>query len=218
MSGRANAALNLLHLGCAFVLQWATGLVIEQWPQSRGMHPPEAHQMAMAATLALQLVALGWFATSPLRLPLPAFRHDLWRYLWVTRSPLAIQVMPYRRIRSPWNQHWDFLRRQAAAWRFAAGTSATLCFILTTALYIAISRPAVAVHIIEAGARAELGSDARNAGIAKLIGDRFATHEALSVVGWPSRALVDALAGFPGLIPVLTTSPSLMARRKGVQR
>jgi MFS family permease len=218
MSGRANAALNLLHLGCAFVLQWATGLVIEQWPQSRGMHPPEAHQMAMAATLALQLVALGWFATSPLGLRLPWFRRPLRQYLWVARSPLAIPVMPYMGIRSSWNQHSHHLHRQAVAWRFAAGTSATLCFILTTALYIAISRPAVAVHIIEAGARAELASDARNAGIAKLIGDRFATHEALSVVGWPSRALVDALAGFPGLIPVLTTSPSLMARTKGVQR
>ena len=32
VSGRANAALNLLHVGGAFVLQSATGLIIEQWP------------------------------------------------------------------------------------------------------------------------------------------------------------------------------------------
>ena len=35
MSGRANAALNLLHVGGAFLLQSATGLIIEQWPEAR---------------------------------------------------------------------------------------------------------------------------------------------------------------------------------------
>ena len=47
MSGRANAALNLLHVGAAFVLQSATGLIIEQWPEARGTYPAEAHQLAM---------------------------------------------------------------------------------------------------------------------------------------------------------------------------
>jgi hypothetical protein len=214
-SGRANATLNVLHLGCAFVLQWATGVVIEQWPQSRGTHPPEAHQTAMAATLALQLVALGWFATSPLRLSLPRFRRALWQYPSAARSALAIPVMPYMRVRSPWNQHWH-LRSQAAAWRFVAGTSATLCIILTTTLSVAVSRPAVAVHIIEADRGADLASDARHAGIAKLIADRLVTHEALSVVGWPSRALDDAPARFSEVTPVVRTSPS--QRATGMQR
>ena len=31
-SGRANAALNILHVGSAFAIQCATGLIIEQWP------------------------------------------------------------------------------------------------------------------------------------------------------------------------------------------
>ena len=44
MSGRANAALNLLHVGGAFVLQSATGLIIEQWPEVHGTYPAEAHQ------------------------------------------------------------------------------------------------------------------------------------------------------------------------------
>ena len=64
ISGRANAALNLLHVGGAFVLQSATGLLIEQWPEVHGTYPAEAHQVAMAATLALQLSALAWFASA----------------------------------------------------------------------------------------------------------------------------------------------------------
>ena len=35
VSGRANAALNLLHVGGAFVLQSVSGLIIEQWPETR---------------------------------------------------------------------------------------------------------------------------------------------------------------------------------------
>jgi MFS family permease len=218
MSGRANAALNLLHLGCAFVLQWATGLVIEQWPESRGVHPPEGHQIAMGATLALQLVALGWFATSPLRLPLPRFRRALWQYLSVAHSPLAIPIMPYTRIRSAGNPHWHLVRRQAAAWRFAAGTSATLCIILTTALSVALSRPAVAVHIIETDLGVELRSDAHHAGIAKRIDDPLATAAALSVAGRPWRPLDDAPAGVSEVTPALRASPSQMPKTTGIHR
>jgi MFS family permease len=39
MSGRANAALNVLHVGGAFVLQSATGLIIELWPTTNGTYP-----------------------------------------------------------------------------------------------------------------------------------------------------------------------------------
>jgi MFS family permease len=70
-SGRANAALNLLHVGGAFVLQSATGLVIEVWPEVHGTYPAEAHQAGIALSLLLQLAALAWFAWSPRRLPAP---------------------------------------------------------------------------------------------------------------------------------------------------
>ena len=72
MSGRANAALNLLHVGAAFVLQSATGLIIGQWPEARGSYPAEAHQLAMGASIGLQLVAFVWFALPPRRVPVPA--------------------------------------------------------------------------------------------------------------------------------------------------
>jgi len=61
LSGRANAALNLLHVGIAFVLQTAIGLVITQWPHSEGAYPAEAHQTALGALLGLELAALTWF-------------------------------------------------------------------------------------------------------------------------------------------------------------
>ena len=52
-SGRANAALNLLHVGGAFVLQSASGLIIEQWPAASGHYPAEAHQTAMLLGLLI---------------------------------------------------------------------------------------------------------------------------------------------------------------------
>jgi hypothetical protein len=71
MSGRANAALNLLHVGVAFVLQTAIGLVITQWPHSEGTYPAEAYQAAMGALLGLELVALAWFVLVAAPRPMP---------------------------------------------------------------------------------------------------------------------------------------------------
>lgn len=62
MSGRANGALNFLHVGAAFALQSATGFILEQWPQTDGTYPAEAHQIAMAIPLAMQLGAAAWLA------------------------------------------------------------------------------------------------------------------------------------------------------------
>src|SRR5215467_12133669 len=61
MSGRANAALNLLHVGIAFLLQTGAGLIIAQWPQSAGAYPAEAYRAAMGGLLTLELSALVWF-------------------------------------------------------------------------------------------------------------------------------------------------------------
>ena len=71
MSGRANAALNLLHVGAAFVLQSATGLIIEQWPEARGTYPAEAHQTGHGR----QLLSCSWS-----RSPGSPCHHDACRY------------------------------------------------------------------------------------------------------------------------------------------
>lgn len=61
IAGRANAALNVIHIGGAFVLQELIGIVIERWPVDGTHHPMIAYQVAFGIDLALQLVAWIWF-------------------------------------------------------------------------------------------------------------------------------------------------------------
>jgi MFS family permease len=61
IAGRANAALNVFHIGGAFVLQYATGLVIQQWPSQDGHYPAIAYQVAFGLNLVFQVAALVWF-------------------------------------------------------------------------------------------------------------------------------------------------------------
>jgi MFS family permease len=53
-SGRANGALNLLHVTAAFVIQYAIGLGVQQWPAEDGHYPPEAYQAALGLNRAAQ--------------------------------------------------------------------------------------------------------------------------------------------------------------------
>jgi MFS family permease len=140
LSGRANAALNLMHVGCAFLLQSATGLIIEQWPDVRGSYPAEAHQLAMAATLVLQILALAWFAISPIR----------------TTAAVSTARLLQRMSRpvSSGAHRAQLAGERAAGWRLAAAASLMLCIGLVGALLTAVSRPTVAVHVIEIGAHA----------------------------------------------------------------
>ena len=60
--GRANAALNVLHIGAAFAVQTAIGLVVGLWERDGGGHyPAHAYQIAFFAIVILQLAALLWF-------------------------------------------------------------------------------------------------------------------------------------------------------------
>ena len=163
MSGRANAALNLLHVGAAFVLQSATGLIIEQWPEARGTYPAEAHQLAMGASVVLQLVAFAWFALPPRRLPVPAMARAASRSLSAAYARPATATTPYTMAALAWTQHVELARKQAAGWRSAAAASAVLCIGLAAALSMTISRPAVAVHIFEVDRLADVpASDGRS--------------------------------------------------------
>jgi len=59
---RANGALNLVHFGWAFLVQYGIGLVVGQWPPQDGHYPIAAYQAAFGLSLALQAAALLWFA------------------------------------------------------------------------------------------------------------------------------------------------------------
>jgi len=61
-AARANGALNLLHFGWAFTIQYGIGLVVGQWPSQNGRYPVVAYQAAFGLSLALQVAALVWFA------------------------------------------------------------------------------------------------------------------------------------------------------------
>jgi MFS family permease len=61
IAGRANAALNVIHIGGAFALQELIGIVIERWPVEGTHHPMIAYQIAFGIDLALQFVAWIWF-------------------------------------------------------------------------------------------------------------------------------------------------------------
>lgn len=61
LAGRANAALNILHIGGAFALQESMGLLVGHWTSIGGHYPPIAHKTALALATGLQLVAMIWF-------------------------------------------------------------------------------------------------------------------------------------------------------------
>ncbi|WP_316229978.1 MFS transporter [Bradyrhizobium sp. SZCCHNR1051] len=61
IAGRANAALNVFHIGGAFALQCLTGLVVQLWPAVSGHYPAIAYQAAFGVNVALQIAAAIWF-------------------------------------------------------------------------------------------------------------------------------------------------------------
>ena len=75
--GRANSALNVLHLTAACAVQAGMGAVIARWaPGQQGHYPVLAYRVAFAMPLAVQIAALALFvligpATNEAELVLP---------------------------------------------------------------------------------------------------------------------------------------------------
>jgi predicted MFS family arabinose efflux permease len=67
--GRANSALNVLHLTAAWAVQAGMGAVISMWPAGPYDHYPVlAYRAAFAMPLAVQIAAFAWFVfREPLR-------------------------------------------------------------------------------------------------------------------------------------------------------
>jgi MFS family permease len=100
MVGRANAALNMVHLGGALVVQSVTGVIIQQWTSENGHYPAIAYQVAFAFNVSLQILALIWYTwpererrdpALKIRVPQPAFHFD----------PIA--VAPYQNAARVWD-------------------------------------------------------------------------------------------------------------------
>jgi hypothetical protein len=62
IAARANGALNLLQFGWAFAVQYGIELIVSQWTPHDGHYPLAADQAAFGLSLALQVLALLWFA------------------------------------------------------------------------------------------------------------------------------------------------------------
>jgi hypothetical protein len=60
-AARSNGALNLLHFGWAFTIQYGIGFVVGQWPSRDGHYPVAAYQTAFGVCLVFQAAALLWF-------------------------------------------------------------------------------------------------------------------------------------------------------------
>jgi hypothetical protein len=71
-----------LHIGGAFVLQYAIGAVIDFWGSKGGHYPAAAYQSAFAIVLSFQLAALIWFLASEL----PASADDPLKYSITAKS------------------------------------------------------------------------------------------------------------------------------------
>jgi MFS family permease len=105
ISGRANAALNLLHVGGAFALQSLMGLIIQQWPAEGGHYPPLAYKTALGVVLALELVALVWFFLPAARTSRGQARVEVWIEAWVDLRAAADLHLPAARVLSRTGTH-----------------------------------------------------------------------------------------------------------------
>jgi type IV secretory pathway TrbF-like protein len=81
-TGRANGALNTLHFGFAFIVQWAAGLIVQQWTGHDGHYPAAAYQIALGLNLAPQALAFIWFVRPwhlvGRRMPSPQVVRNAW--------------------------------------------------------------------------------------------------------------------------------------------
>ena len=64
IAGQANAALNSLHIGGAFILQYAIGIIVDFWSSKGGHYPTIAYQTAFTIILCLQVITWTWFFSS----------------------------------------------------------------------------------------------------------------------------------------------------------
>jgi predicted MFS family arabinose efflux permease len=148
-SGRANAALNLLHLGTAFGVQAGIGLIVQQWPEAEGQPPATAFEAAFASVITLQLAALGWYGLSARR----------WRPKVLAAHPnagrathrptLASMTTPYDQAIAVW-MIWERLAHaQWRSWRIAgiaaAGLAGSLILVLSEAVAM---REQVRLHVV----------------------------------------------------------------------
>jgi MFS family permease len=149
LAGRANGALNVFHLGGAFILQFAIGLILQQWPANDGHYPARAYQIALGTSVVLQILALVWFE-------LPRVQQ-----FWAAQSSIAYRKAvdlvgdpfrprtPYGRAARIWTRRADSAFAQAQRWRAAGIGSAILSGLLALALALSTNHSNIVPYMID---------------------------------------------------------------------
>jgi type IV secretion system protein VirB5 len=164
LAGRGNAALNVFQLGWAFVVQYATGLILAQWPRHDGHYPVIAYQVAFSLNLAVQITALAWFEWPRLRaLGARAIRHLRGVTAPICRTSSAT-ISPYEKALDLWTERLASARLQASSWRFAAAGLACVCLALGLALTVVAGRAQVTPWIVQADRLGETVTTSSQAG------------------------------------------------------
>jgi MFS family permease len=60
--GRANGALNVLHIGFSFLIQFGFGQIVAHWTRIDGHYPKVAYEAGLLLPVMIQITALAWFA------------------------------------------------------------------------------------------------------------------------------------------------------------
>jgi MFS family permease len=161
-SGRANAALNLLHAGGAFLIQCLTGFVVALWPEQNGHHPAVAYQTAFSLNLALQVASLSWFLLPSRASRVPVFlAHAIHRQSAARTHCIAAS---YDRAIDWWVVCIADARHQTTTWRVAAIASATLALALCASFAQAIATQQMAAVYVVQPCQAEVGRGCRLSG------------------------------------------------------
>ena len=148
LAGRANGALTLFHFGGAFVLQYAIGLVLQQWTSRDGHYPAIAYQVAFGINLGLQVAALAWFELPRVR-RLGSTLVSRQLRSSVRHEDNLVSGTSYQQALRVWVGLRDSARVQATNWRLAALGSTGLSALLALTLAIAAGRASVTPYIIE---------------------------------------------------------------------
>jgi hypothetical protein len=121
---------HLLHLGAAFIVQWATGSIVDLWQVREAIHPAPAHQAAFAVKIAMQAAAMIWFVwreTGYRRIEAASGQAQRLRLHAHRTQPMISQ---YSSARREWRMHLAEANTHLANWRMAGiGMSALACVL-----------------------------------------------------------------------------------------
>jgi predicted MFS family arabinose efflux permease len=145
-AGRANGALNLLHIGSAFLVQVGIGFIVEFWPVETGRHPPIAYQTAFSLNLALQAAAFAWLVWPRQGTQVKEFSAHPVHALAATLRVSPAAAAPYLRGWQDWRSRQQIARQQANAWRLVALVSFAVAIAIGSSLAIPPKRDPASPH------------------------------------------------------------------------